>query len=237
MGSYFCYYSLSFKYMGICLAFSFGESIMKRSDMVKIIASDLIREELGLPDWSIAQNMAEIILKTVEDCMQPRHPGGDLAGILEEGEWEPEDKLKMIILVGFPGSGKSTWASHLTDYVVINQDTLGNRQRCIDQTKRCLKDGRSVIIDRTNINRKQRSIWTNIAKEFKIDKIECIELRIKPELAIERITKRENHPTIKNGTPIEKIRDIVRRFVNEYQEPRMDEGFNRIDTIHIDNLC
>ena len=134
-----------------------------------------------------------------------------------------------------PGAGKSTYAKDIKGEVV-NQDTLGNRQKCINKVRALLSEGKNVIIDRTNINRKQRAIWTNLAKEFKVERIECIELRISPELAIERIKNRKNHPTIKEDFTLEKIKDIVGRFVKEYEEPKMDEGFISYSVIHIDNL-
>lgn len=40
---------------------------MKRSEMIQIIASDLIREALDNPHWNVAQEIAEIILKRIED--------------------------------------------------------------------------------------------------------------------------------------------------------------------------
>ena len=137
--------------------------------------------------------------------------------------------MKMVILVGLPGSGKSTYAKDQNGFEVINQDLLGNRQKCINKTKELLKQGKSVIIDRTNINRKQRNHWLEIAKEFEIPVL-CIIFKISPELAKERVENRKNHPTIKEGTSKEKIDEIITMFEKSYEEPELSEGFHSITT-------
>jgi hypothetical protein len=55
-----------FQYVSILLVFSFMECFVKRSDMIQIIASELIDPDLGMPNWSIAQEIAEAILKRIE---------------------------------------------------------------------------------------------------------------------------------------------------------------------------
>lgn len=134
---------------------------------------------------------------------------------------------KVIIMVGKPGSGKSTYAKSLgNEYSIVNQDILGNRNKCIEYTKLLLNEDKSVIIDRTNINKKQRAYWVKIAKEYNVTDISCIEFKIDSDICIERILSRKDHPTIKENTSIEKISEIVRRFENEYEAPSIDEGFN-----------
>ena len=39
---------------------------------------------------------------------------------------------EMIVMVGFPGSGKSQFSTtHLADYARVNRDTLGSWQKCV----------------------------------------------------------------------------------------------------------
>lgn len=48
----------------------------------------------------------------------------------------------MIIFIGSPGSGKSTfWNNYLKSYVRVNNDTLKNHDRCIKVTIEALKNG------------------------------------------------------------------------------------------------
>ncbi|EFP82349.1 uncharacterized protein PGTG_08305 [Puccinia graminis f. sp. tritici CRL 75-36-700-3] len=77
---------------------------------------------------------------------------------------------RILILSGWVGSGKSTFATQLEqanpNFVRICQDVLGKRQACESRARRCLKEGKSIIIDRQNFDRKQRLTWLRIAKEI-----------------------------------------------------------------------
>ncbi|KAM9452126.1 bifunctional polynucleotide phosphatase/kinase-like isoform 1-T1 [Salvelinus alpinus] len=62
-------------------------------------------------------------------------------------------KQEVIIAVGFPASGKSSFFhTHIVPkgYVYVNRDTLGSWQSCVSACERALKEGRSVAVDNTN---------------------------------------------------------------------------------------
>ncbi|TIA30213.1 hypothetical protein D6C79_09723 [Aureobasidium pullulans] len=69
---------------------------------------------------------------------------------------ELEGKLpkapSIIVCCGVPGSGKSTFASHLTilGYTVISQDELGSRTACLNALSNAMNSGRKILIDRCN---------------------------------------------------------------------------------------
>ena len=74
------------------------------------------------------------------------------------------------LLVGAPGSGKSTLCLELErttcgPLVRISQDDLGSRKACERLAQRSLKQRRSVIIDRCNFDAQQRSTWLTIARQ------------------------------------------------------------------------
>jgi predicted kinase len=194
---------------------------MKRSEMILIIASELVHEFTNFMDFDDAQSMAEIVLARVEDeGMLPPY----------NNSWEPETP-RMIVLVGNIGSGKSTWASKQIGYEVINQDILGSREKCIKLAQQYLKEGKSVIIDRTNINRKQRSYWLAIASNFNIEPT-CINFSNDKELAINMVKNRKNHKTITKDVSSEKINDIFDSFEKSYEAPEPLEGFCNIDYVY-----
>eukprot|EP01102_Stenamoeba_stenopodia_P003221 TRINITY_DN13157_c0_g1_i1.p1 TRINITY_DN13157_c0_g1~~TRINITY_DN13157_c0_g1_i1.p1 ORF type:complete len:571 (+),score=178.41 TRINITY_DN13157_c0_g1_i1:42-1754(+) len=66
----------------------------------------------------------------------------------------PKGKQEMVILVGPPASGKSTffrkYFSENSNYVHINMDTLKSKDKCLKTAQSCLQDGKSVVIDNTN---------------------------------------------------------------------------------------
>ena len=68
---------------------------------------------------------------------------------------------RVLLLVGLPGSGKSTFAKKLraNGWWVISQDALGTRDRCVTEFRKALQRGKSVVVDRCNHTRAQRQIW------------------------------------------------------------------------------
>lgn len=141
--------------------------------------------------------------------------------------------MKVVILVGVPGSGKSTFCKKYPKYVRISQDELGSRYMCLELFRESLRKGKSVIVDRCNINKLQRQLWLNIAREFNVDEINCVKLSVVPEEAIKRISERKDHPTIKEDFSLDKVKDIVYNFINTYEAPELSEGYDKV--LFIDN--
>lgn len=135
---------------------------------------------------------------------------------------------KMIILVGVPGSGKSTLCQEkFPHYKRISQDELGSREACLKECENSLSVGMDVIIDRTNINKKQRKYWIDLGLYYGYE-INCIVLDINEEEAVARIHNRKHHPTISITMPLDKKKAIVYNFMREYEAPQLLEGFNNI---------
>lgn len=134
--------------------------------------------------------------------------------------------------MGLPGSGKSTLTKEFPDYVRINQDSLGNRNDCINALKRNLQQGNNCIIDRTNINRTQRKYFIDVAKDFNAE-LYCIFLDIPAVECIERVKVRKDHETIKDVSH-EKAVEIVNKFNKELELPDYAEGFKDIHHV-LDN--
>lgn len=82
-------------------------------------------------------------------------------------------KFQMIILVGCPGSGKSYFASNKLgchDHVkIINRDTLGTWQKCVNEAKKYLEELHySVVIDNTNPDKESRKRFIEVAQILNI---------------------------------------------------------------------
>ncbi|KAL3767513.1 hypothetical protein ACHAWU_000176 [Discostella pseudostelligera] len=105
----------------------------------------------------------------------------------------------ILLLVGIPGSGKSTFASNLErnwKFVRINQDKLGNRHACEDLARKVLADGKIAVIDRCNFDVAQRETWMKIASENRVQ-CECIVFMHHKEDCIRRCQMRRGHETIR----------------------------------------
>lgn len=143
-------------------------------------------------------------------------------------------KTRVFILVGVPGSGKSTYVQKLKDHYlnhtwcVINQDKLGSRNACIDAMHGALDRGESVIVDRCNTTKSQRKLWIDVANYHTTETITVIQLVTDPEECIARIHFRKNHETITEEMPIEKKRQIVYKFFHDAEQITLDEGISNI---------
>lgn len=137
--------------------------------------------------------------------------------------------MNVIILVGLPGSGKSTVATkHFPNYVRVNQDILGTRESCLDVARFNLEQNKDIIIDRANINKEQRKYWVNLALGFGAKNVTCIYLDVPEEECIARIHVRKNHETIAEEMPLEKKRSIVYNFNKSFEMPTLSEGFSTV---------
>lgn len=137
--------------------------------------------------------------------------------------------MRVIILTGLPGCGKSTVATQwFPNYTRINQDELGDRQACIESMRNALERNFDVIVDRTNVTRDQRKHWIDLALGYGAESLTSIFLDVPEEECIARIDLRKDHPTIKEDMPLEKKKSIVYSFNRTLQIPSLTEGFKTI---------
>ncbi|EGT38438.1 hypothetical protein CAEBREN_24374 [Caenorhabditis brenneri] len=154
--------------------------------------------------------------------------------LFEEGitQLEPADaplkseKQEMIVMVGFPGSGKSTFAKMMAEeygYKIVNRDTVGTWQKCVAATRSHLKNGDSVVIDNTSPDVESRGRYIEVAKEFNIP-CRCFVMNCGLEHALHNIRFRVL--TKEDGAPISSM--ILRIHQSKYKEPDQKEGFDQV---------
>lgn len=147
----------------------------------------------------------------------------------------------LILLVGIPGSGKTTYAKK---YIESNPDTVhlssdkirkelwGNEAIQGDNSQvfslmqsraiEALNNGRSVIYDCTNITRKERACIIGICPKFA--KVETHIVWSSIETCIERDAARER--TVG--------KEVIDRMLKRFQAPYYDEGIDEIKVIYSD---
>jgi bifunctional polynucleotide phosphatase/kinase len=134
-----------------------------------------------------------------------------------------DDIQKMVIMVGYPASGKSTFAKNL-NYTYVNRDTLKTKVKCLKVAKQAIEDGQSVVIDNTNPTIADRAEYIKLAKD--IDVV-CCHIDMSMELAQHLDKYRSCTQKTKQ------IPDVVYyTYRKRFEEPTKREGYSKIYKIN-----
>lgn len=99
----------------------------------------------------------------------PEHPLNLVINNLQEMDYSFFDQCqkKLVILVGPPSCGKTTWCKQnkFKNYAIIDQDTYKIKSKVIHLITSLLLENKSVIINKRNELEKDRKEFIDIAKE------------------------------------------------------------------------
>lgn len=133
---------------------------------------------------------------------------------------------KLTLLVGPPGSGKSTEAKRYLDthgnrkdLVRISQDDQG-KQGHMDEFNKALRDGKDIVVDRMNFDKKQRRRYLDPARKFGY-KTRIVVLHVPMDTCLERCLERKDHPTVTNALD---AHSAVKTFFSKYERVTDDEA-------------
>ena len=148
------------------------------------------------------------------------------------------NRPRLILLVGIPGSGKTTYAKELAEAlsnaVHLSSDTIraelygdesiqGDPSEVFSLMQKraveALNEGCSVLYDATNITRKDRSSIIGMCPKFA--KIEAHIIWAPIETCIERDSQRDR--TVG--------KEVIDRMLKRFQSPYYDEGIDEIQII------
>ena len=124
-------------------------------------------------------------------------------------------EIEIIIMVGYPGSGKSVIARNICkneNYIHIEGDIYKTSKKMI---KNAPLD-KSIVFDATNSSIKKRKEYIDFAKKFNYE-IKCVHVKTSLDISYRRNKSRDE------DKQVPKIAYSV--YTKYYEEPKEDEGF------------
>jgi DNA 3'-phosphatase len=142
----------------------------------------------------------------------------------------PSIEQELIIMVGNPGSGKSTTSRHYEPmgYEVINQDTLGTLPKVLKALKEAWAAGKSCIIDSTNPTFAKRLQYIGVCKQI----TPIVHTRIFWHI-------RDGRPFNELRMPEHRVGTIVyNMYTKHFERPDLDHTlFPHVPMTRYDDIC
>ena len=129
---------------------------------------------------------------------------------------------EIIIMMGYPGSGKSTIAKHICEtdkYVHIEGDVYKTSAKMIKVSNEFIRQGKSIVFDATNSSCKKRKEYIDLGKKHGY-RILCIHVSTTLEMSYKQNKQRDAEKQVP------KIAYSV--YKKHYEEPDSKEGFELV---------
>jgi len=146
-------------------------------------------------------------------------------------------KGAVVLSIGLPGSGKSTWfkrhnilplSSDMVRILLFDDVTEQRYQDLVFSTLRSMLRARLLAkrpwnyVDATNLSPHERRSWVKLAHDFGYE-AHAVFFDVPPEVCIERNRRRERNVP----------EDAMQRMANKLRPPKFEEGFAKITVVRL----
>uniref|UniRef100_A0A6B2L628 PNK FHA domain-containing protein n=1 Tax=Arcella intermedia TaxID=1963864 RepID=A0A6B2L628_9EUKA len=138
-----------------------------------------------------------------------------------------EEKQEMILMVGPPASGKSTFVEKYLvphGYSRVNRDTLKTVAKCKSVAREAIEEEKSVVIDNTNPSKTARKEFIQLAKEMNIP-VRCFYMNT-PRKVAEHMNFVRVRETLGETRRIPAVG--YNTFFKNFEKPTTKEGFDEV---------
>lgn len=150
-------------------------------------------------------------------------------GMLSGGAQLMSGQHEMIIMVGFPASGKSTFSRRqLSAYTRINRDELISWDKCKAKCKEALQKGESVVVDNTNPDLSSRERYIALAKEVQVP-VRCFKM----STTMAHAQHNNRFRMFTNPGKVEVQGVVYNTFKSKFIEPSKEEGFSEVVDVNV----
>jgi predicted kinase len=149
----------------------------------------------------------------------------------------PASKGIVVLAIGLPGSGKSSWfkrhnitplSSDLVRQILFDDATEQRFQDLVFSNLRSMLRARLIArrplnyLDATNLTPHDRHSWIKLAKDFGYE-AQAVYFDVPLEVCLERNQRRERVVS----------EDIMRKMAAKLKPPSFDEGFAKITVVRV----
>jgi len=148
-----------------------------------------------------------------------------------------QPKGAVVLSIGLPGSGKSTWfkrhnilplSSDMVRILLFDDVTEQRYQDLVFSTLRSMLRARLLArrpmnyLDATNLSPHERRSWIKLAHDFGYE-AHAVFFDVPPEVCIERNRRRERNVP----------EDVMQRMASKLRPPKFEEGFAKITVVRL----